>query len=129
MNWKSMMLGIICLWTMGACSGKVNADWFEETLWKNDKNGCKNDRLELLDQILRLKDQLIGLDDKELRKVLGKPDRIDLMKRNQKFYVYFVEAGKQCAEGQNKEAKKVLVRFSSLNLVNEISIDYSIKEE
>lgn len=78
----------------------------------------------MLDQFEDIRDKLIGLNANEVRKVLGKPDKVELYRRSQRFYIYFFEAGGQC-KGSGKgtaEGRNFYVRFNTLDQVSEISL-------
>ncbi|MEM1137180.1 MAG: hypothetical protein AAGI07_15180 [Bacteroidota bacterium] len=116
---------IFFLLLITACSSKrISEDAFESSIWKNDKMGCESKRLDLLDNFEAIKSKIIGISENDTRRLLGAPDKVQLFERSQKFYIYFIEPGKQC-EGNahnQKEGRSYHVRFNSLNQVNEISL-------
>ncbi|MDZ7647945.1 MAG: hypothetical protein U5K54_12640 [Cytophagales bacterium] len=59
--------------------------------WKEDKDGCQNIRKRFLIDLTSQKDELKGLAEGDIIKLLGRPDRNELYKRNQKFYYYDLE--------------------------------------
>ena len=88
--------------------------------WKNDKNGCKGERLKMFKLFDAQKDKLKGLSEDEILKLLGRPDRNELYKRSQKFYEYFIEPGPVC---RNDSSDLILsVRFNAVGLAKEISV-------
>lgn len=96
---------------------------FDLEAWKKDKKGCNSTRASLLNDFeKKVKPQLEGLSEIEIVKILGKADYSLLAERNQKFYRYYLEEGEQC--GKNKKARYVQIRFSALNVVNEITVVY-----
>ena len=109
-----------------SCSGRrISEEAFSSKTWKNDKNGCNNDRLALLKDFETVKHQLIGMSENETRKILGTPDKVQLFERSQKYYIYFIESGSQCENGENignKEGRSYHIRFNSINQVNEVSL-------
>ncbi len=118
-----VLLMIILLCTH--CSSDTSTSiGFDTTAWKQDKKGCTGKRAELLSLFEGAKEQLMGMREREILQVLGRPDRQDLHKRNQKFYIYYVQPGNQC-EGNNTQApgRIVRMRFSALDVVNEISYE------
>lgn len=104
-----------------ACTERLQYDkaTFDTQKWKGDQNGCKNERLAEYPKFQKIQTELKGLSEVQIRALLGKPDRLRLYKRKQKFYIYFIEKGAQCEAGK-KEAKYVEIRFSALERVNEI---------
>jgi outer membrane protein assembly factor BamE (lipoprotein component of BamABCDE complex) len=90
--------------------------------WKEDKNGCLGDRIRSLDALRQQKDKLKALSEMEIISLLGRPDRNELYKRNQKFYYYFLEAGVVC--GIDKESpKRLSIRFNAMGLAKEVVIE------
>src|SRR5688572_33441195 len=59
---------------------------FDRNKWKNDQNGCNQQREDLCKIVLANKDQLLGLGEMDIIEVLGNPDQQELYSRNQKFY-------------------------------------------
>jgi hypothetical protein len=58
--------------------------------------------------------------------LLGKADMNELSKRNQKFYYYYLEAGKQCKDSSKTQvAKRIQIRFDAINNVNEVVVLYN----
>ncbi len=109
----------------------VKEEEFSMKAWKNDRNGCENIRTGMLDDLEKIKPKLDGLDEIDLRKILGKPDFAELYSRNQKFYTYYVDASEKCENAnsqnvKNGERRLVQIRFDAINAVNEIVV---IREE
>ncbi|WP_063850741.1 hypothetical protein [Flammeovirga sp. SJP92] len=89
--------------------------------WKADPMACNGDREKLEDDFLAVKDRLIGTSITDIRKVLGKPDRVDLDNRSTKQYVYFVNSGGQCDGMEGEVGKSYKVFFDALELVKEVT--------
>jgi outer membrane protein assembly factor BamE (lipoprotein component of BamABCDE complex) len=65
--------------------------------------------------------KLLGLAQDDVIDVLGRPDFQLLYKRNQKYYIYFIEPGIQCqGEKENSKARTVSIRFNAVGLASEI---------
>jgi outer membrane protein assembly factor BamE (lipoprotein component of BamABCDE complex) len=90
--------------------------------WKNDANGCNNQRASMRTAIDREKEKLLGLDEVQTVKLLGSPDQEELYSRNQKFYYYFIDPAAQCATGNDSTAEKLVIRFNAVGLAKEVSI-------
>lgn len=104
---------------------------FDMKAWKMDRNGCENTRTGMLEDLDKIKPKLEGLDEIDLRKILGKPDFAELYSRNQKFYTYYIDASEKCENANSKKVKNgerrlVQIRFDAVNSVNEIVV---IREE
>ncbi len=113
----------MALWLV-SCGSSVEftKEEFDTELWKNDRQGCQGLRKNQLENFQKIKTKLYELSERDIRQVLGKPDQVDLYKRKQKFYVYFVEKGIQCEGGasETQQAERIEIRFSALERVNEI---------
>lgn len=67
------------------------------------------------------KEKLLGLNEKQLVKLLGRPDQNELYKRNQKFYTYYLTPGPEC--GTTITSSQILVvRFNAMGLANEVTL-------
>lgn len=99
----------------------ISESEFDAQSWKDDKNGCQNKRQNLLADFKNIASKLQGLSEPELRSLLGSPDTIELYKRHQKFYIYFIDAAQKCKNNTNSKPQKVFVRFNAINNVNEIT--------
>ncbi|ELR68811.1 hypothetical protein C900_05824 [Fulvivirga imtechensis AK7] len=77
----------------------------------------------MLDQMERVKDQLKGLNQDEMVKVLGKPDKNELYKRNQKFFIYEIAGAKACTPPDEASSYIYLsIRFNATGLAKEAMI-------
>ncbi|WP_375563155.1 hypothetical protein ACE193_11690 [Bernardetia sp. OM2101] len=105
----------------------ITDEEFDRKAWKMDRNGCENTRTRMLDDLEKIKPKLEGLDEIDLRKILGKPDFAELYSRNQKFYTYYVDASEKCEHSNSQNSKNgdrrlIQVRFDAINAVNEIVV-------
>ncbi len=138
----TILLLFVLLTMLTSCKEEVDLQGFDIKKWRNDYKGCKNNRLELLAEFdQKVKPKLNGLSEKEIYQLLGKADMNELSRRNQKFYYYFIESGKQCESktdtvvnsvansilnGINtKPARRMQIRFDAINNVNEVVIVYN----
>lgn len=90
--------------------------------WKADKGGCGNIRAKSIDKLVPQLDELKALSEKDIVKLLGRPDRNELYKRNQKFYYYDLEPGKSCSDSITTNQQLVL-RFNAMGLAKEVAIE------
>lgn len=91
--------------------------------WKEDKNGCDNKRSEMKAAIKNEKDKLLALDEMQIVSLLGRPDRNELFKRNQKFFLYFIEPSTDCVSDSLNNPMKLVVRFNAMGLAKEVAIE------
>jgi len=89
--------------------------------WKEDKGGCKQKRIAFLQELRTQKDELKGLSEKDIIKLLGRPDHNELYKRNQKFYHYDISPGKNCRH--QPAGEQLIIRFTAMGYAREISIE------
>jgi len=89
--------------------------------WKDDRGGCNGKRITAINELEVQKEKLKGLSEDEIIKVLGRPDRNELYKRNQKFYYYDITPGKTCSENVN--GKQLIIRFTAMGYAKEVSIE------
>jgi hypothetical protein len=106
-----------------SCNSEKKLENFNSDLWKNDPKACLSFRVNIAPSLLEQRANLLGWSDAELVKVLGKPDQTDLQNRGQKYYLYFIEPGSQCSDIYPTIGKKIKIRFSALNLVNEVFVE------
>ena len=90
--------------------------------WKEDKAGCNEVRYSFVEELKIQKDELKGLSEKDIIELLGRPDRNELYKRNQKFYYYDIEPGKKC-DSTIKDTQQLIVRFNAMGMAKEVSIE------
>ena len=107
-------------WFLG-CTDLDQLIGFDTATWKNDEYGCKNDRATLAAELMTRKGELLGLNSNKIKSLLGKPDRIELCKRSQRFMVYFIEPGETCPNYQPKEfTRNITIRFDALGRAKEV---------
>ena len=90
--------------------------------WKEDKAGCSLIRKNLIDQLDHQREKIKSLSESEVVELLGRPDKNELLKRNQKFFYYYLEPGSNCPQGK-PEFKKLMIRFNAIGLAKEVSIE------
>lgn len=90
--------------------------------WKSDKGGCQQIRSQSLPSLSEQREELKGLSETQVIQLLGRPDRNELYKRNQKFYYYDLEAGKSCSDSLESNQQLVL-RFNAMGRAKEVTIE------
>lgn len=129
---KRFYLGILCvaIFLVTGCSKPIDIseEEFNGKVWKNDRKACSGERLKMKENFEGIKHKLLGLDEKGILKVLGKPDYVDLTNRNSKYYIYYLEAGNQCENIKDAPRKggHYRLRFTPINLVKEVSFHKGI---
>lgn len=92
----------------------------DEAAWKNDKNGCKGERVKMIESLLSQKEKLLALSELDIVDVLGKPDKQELYKRNQKFYYYSILPSPECNPSTSADSRQLVIRFNAMGLAKEI---------
>ena len=125
-NWQKPLAILLLASSLSACSSSVtiSEDELDIAAWKADKNGCTSRRGELLADFLKVSERLDGLREQDIKRLLGKPDGVELYQRNQKFFLYFLESGRQCPDvAVGRYGRHVRIRFDAINRVNEVFVE------
>ena len=90
--------------------------------WKDDKHACASYRSGNIESLRSQKDKLLALKESQIIELLGRPDRNELYKRNQKFFHYSLQADSTCSATQ-ESALRLVIRFNAMGLAKEIAIE------
>lgn len=106
-----------------SCTSKVAAGNVNLENWKNDRYGCKGLRIQDIEEFRKIKNDFLGINNQELIKTFGRPDRVELFDKSQSFFYYFLEPSNEC-DGVDieKEPLKVLFRMNAISKVSEVTI-------
>jgi hypothetical protein len=107
-----------------SCDKVPQLNGFDSEAWVQDLDGCQNNRLALIDTILAQQDKLKGLGQNQVIEILGKADQHELYERSQKFFIYHLQPGRNCANYSGNYFKAFYIRFNSLNQ----AVDFTIQE-
>jgi outer membrane protein assembly factor BamE (lipoprotein component of BamABCDE complex) len=119
-KWLSFFLFVICF----SCNKPLpTLEGLDLERWKKDKNACNNIRINMREAIDEQKNKLLSLDQMQIVKLLGKPDKNELSTRNQKFFYYFLEPGPACEGIDDSITDKLVIRFNAIGLAKEIAIE------
>ncbi len=114
---------VLLAFSFSHCKKKNPIEGFDSETWIEDANGCQGKRMDLMNDFLKAKFKMRGKKISEIEEILGKPDGVELYKRDQKYYIYYMEPGDKCADAKDK-ALKLYVRFTAVGIANEFSIRY-----
>lgn len=95
---------------------------FDNNAWKTDRKGCKGIRIGMYPEIVESQKEILGLTNKEIIRVLGKPQRNELYRRNQKFFIYQISPASECKNTYNAETLFLFVRFNAVGLSQEVFV-------
>jgi hypothetical protein len=98
-------------------------DNLDLTAWATDKDGCGNYRKSKFEVIQNQKDKFLALNELQVIELLGKPDRNELYKRNQKFYYYYLLPSPDCSVDTLKTTARLAIRFNAMGLAKEVIIE------
>jgi outer membrane protein assembly factor BamE (lipoprotein component of BamABCDE complex) len=90
--------------------------------WKNDKNACGQYRTSTIDVLRSQKEKLLALEESQIIELLGRPDRNELYKRNQKFYYYYLTASPDC-KNTMQDSRRLAIRFNAMGFAKEVAIE------
>ncbi len=105
-----------------ACGLPADLDGFDDQVWKNDQNGCGGNRIPMKEVFISQKEKIKGLDEPQILRLLGKPDKQELYIRSQKFFVYYIEPGEPC-QTDDTTPLTLTVRFNALGYTNEVFLE------
>jgi hypothetical protein len=94
---------------------------FSSSQWKSDRLGCKGSRLALKNGISGIQELIKGKPESQVVEILGKPDRVDLFKRGQKFFVYWLN-NPECKADSLQPNIYTEIRFNSIDIASELSV-------
>ena len=116
-------LSLIVLVLFFSCNKSLpTLEGIDKARWEEDKNGCLHIRASMREAIDGQKEKLLGLEQMQIVKLLGRPDRNELSSRNQKFFYYFIEPGPLCQSSSGRDAETLSIRFNAMGLAKEVAI-------
>jgi hypothetical protein len=104
-----------------ACGVKPSLG-FNTDLWKSDKDGCKLERLKLYRILMDNQEELLDMNTRQIVKLLGVPERNQLYKRNQKFFIYNISPSGQCDTVYDGTPLYLFIHFNAVGVSQEIFI-------
>lgn len=95
---------------------------FNAKSWKEDRNGCAGLRQTQGTIIMDNKDMLLAQPESGIQEVLGRPDKVELYKRNQKLYHYYLSGSNACTRTDVLRSE-LSIRFNAMGRAKEILIN------
>ncbi len=105
--------------SIGACQSSIEIAEFDQQQWVKDVGGCNGSRLSFSDVLKENQDKIKGHNQSRIIELLGRPDAIKLLSRNQKQYKYFVLGGEAC---KDENPVYLVINFNATGLANELII-------
>lgn len=90
--------------------------------WEKDKNACGEYRVNNVVAIQNQKEKLLALKESQIIELLGRPDRNELYKRNQKFFYYYLFPSPDCPNASTR-SKRLAIRFNAMGLAKEVAVE------
>ena len=101
-----------------SCNQKsIDLPKFDESAWQIDKDGCSGTRLKMRNDLIKIKPQLKGLNNGQIISILGKPNKTNLIDRNQKYFIYNISC-----PSETGELSTLSVRFNAVGRSYEILV-------
>lgn len=92
---------------------------FDAKQWEVGRNGCQSIRADQVLLLTKNKPLLLAQPESGIISVLGKPDLIELYKRNQKMFLYFLSPSKECGDSL-ATPETLTIRFNAMGRAKEI---------
>ncbi|MCX8491650.1 MAG: hypothetical protein ORN54_11340 [Cyclobacteriaceae bacterium] len=122
MNYRCLSLFTVLLSLIVGCSKPLpTLERIDLAKWKEDKWGCAKVRFIALPELVNQKEKLKGLSQDDIVKLLGRPDKNELYKRNQKFFYYYLTPGTNC--GIDTITQRLSLRFNAMGFAKEVLVE------
>jgi hypothetical protein len=112
---------ILVVLLVSGCSNDISVS-FDSESWKSDTYGCKEKRIILYKEIIGYQNEILGLSNNQIIRILGKPERNELYRRNQKFFIYHISPASKCSYTYNGEVLFLFIRFNAVGLSQEVFV-------
>lgn len=116
-------LSAILLVLFGCGKSTPALDNLDLEQWKKDKNACGTYRTHTLETLSGQKEKLLALKETQVVALLGRPDRNELYKRNQKFFYYYLKPAPDCPNYQAENSARLTIRFNAMGLAKEVLME------
>jgi hypothetical protein len=117
---KISFLFLTLIFTVG-CTKKIDVGDFDSEKWIADRQGCNGDRIEMIDDVIKIRENLLGLYQKSILKVLGKPEGEELYERSQTYWWYYLDPSGEC-DNSIDNPRKLTIRYTALGIANQVDI-------
>ena len=118
---RNSLSNIFLIIIITGCSNNISVS-FDNESWKLDSNGCQDKRIKIYQSIIEYQNEILGLTNKEIIKILGKPERNELYRRNQKFFIYYISPASKCNILNDEDTLFLFIRFNAVGLSQEVFV-------
>jgi hypothetical protein len=115
-------LFVTFLLSLAACTTPNPPAYLNTEEWRSDDNGCTGLRAETMFSHPELLDELKGKSEDAILDWLGQPDKNELYRRSQKFYIYALDPSTECEIYDSTKTRYLHIRFSATNRAQEVMI-------
>lgn len=115
---NNILLFVLVLVAFSQCKSVPDIAGFKADKWKEDVNGCDGKRIEMSIGLEQERQKLKGLAESDLVRMLGNPNEVEVLERQQKYYIYWIQNPKLCP-GSKLEYKELKIRLSAIGRVTE----------
>lgn len=105
---------ILGLWVLTGCYSAPDIDGFDIEKWESAIENCTDYRMDKAGEFLdQHSDKIVGLNQNEIKELLGNPSRHQLFNRNQKFFFYSLNCD---------VTHELRIRYDALGRVKELQV-------
>jgi outer membrane protein assembly factor BamE (lipoprotein component of BamABCDE complex) len=106
---------ILLVFLLFGCNKSLpKLDDLDREAWKGDRNACGTYRIIASTSLIAQKEKLLALKEMQIVELLGRPDRNELYRRNQKFYYYYLKPAPDCANYDASNSARLAIRFNAM---------------
>ena len=107
---------------LAGCGSGLEIEAFSSEIWKSDRNGCNSKRVGEIDALIGARNILLGKSEHEILSLLGRPDKNELYRRSQKFFIYYIDPAPTCSGDSHveNERKYLSIRINAIGNISEI---------
>lgn len=115
---------ILILLILSGCGKSLpTLDNLDLEQWEKDKNACGSYRKDNINTLLAQKEKLLALKEMQIVDLIGRPDRNELYKRNQKFFYYYLKPAPDCSNYKADNVSRLAIRFNAMGLAKEVMVE------
>ena len=115
---------ILLLLILSGCGNPLpTLDNLDLEQWEKDKNACGSYRKDNIEILLAQKEKLLALKEMQIVNLIGRPDRNELYKRNQKFFYYYLKSAPECSNYSADNTSRLAIRFNAMGLAKEVMVE------
>ena len=119
---------VISFLLLESCNSKeINLGDFDMETFKKDRGACNGKRTAMIADLKKLQPNILGLSERQIFSSIGRYDFQILDRRNQRYFIYFLEKGPHCEQIQKpSQAQTMALKFNAVGLVKEITFQVGL---